>query len=95
MRAKLFELTAEFRVCVRAAANNDAWICRRLSYADATCFSVARLAPGAGLTTAEIAGVGNRHMDDATAGRMTGMMTFLGDSLKHYCETGEILRFQR
>ena len=38
---------------------------------------------------------GNRHMDDATAGRMTGMMTFLGDSLKHYCETGEILRFQR
>jgi hypothetical protein len=29
---------------------------------------------------------------DATAAGMTGMMTFLADSLKHYCESGEILR---
>ena len=35
---------------------------------------------------------GNRHMNDATADGMTGMLTFLADSLKHYCETGEILR---
>jgi hypothetical protein len=35
---------------------------------------------------------GNRHVNDATAEGMTGMMTFLADSLKHYCETGEILR---
>lgn len=35
---------------------------------------------------------GNRHIDGSTSDRMTGMMNFLGDSLKHYCKTGEILR---
>lgn len=35
---------------------------------------------------------GNRHLDGSTADGMTAMMTFLADSLKHYCETGEILR---
>ena len=35
---------------------------------------------------------GNHHVGDATADGMTGMMTFLADSLKHYCESGEILR---
>jgi hypothetical protein len=34
---------------------------------------------------------GNRHVGDATADGMTGMMTFLGDSLKRFCETGDIL----
>jgi hypothetical protein len=35
---------------------------------------------------------GNPYVDDSTADRMTGMMTFLGDSLRHYCETGQILK---
>ncbi len=35
---------------------------------------------------------GNRHVGDATAQGMSGMLAFLADSLKHYCETGEILR---
>lgn len=35
---------------------------------------------------------GKRHLDGSTADRMTGMMTFLANSLKHYCETAEILR---
>jgi hypothetical protein len=35
---------------------------------------------------------GNGHIDGSTADRMTAMMTFLANSLKHYCETGEILR---
>jgi hypothetical protein len=35
---------------------------------------------------------GNRHVDEATAEGMTRILTFIGDSLRHYCETGEILR---
>ena len=45
-----------------------------------------------GFTVTALNEEGNHHVGDATAAGMTGMMTFLGDSLKHYCESGEILR---
>jgi hypothetical protein len=35
---------------------------------------------------------GNRHVNDTAAAGMDGMMAFLAGSLKHYFETGEILR---
>jgi hypothetical protein len=35
---------------------------------------------------------GDRHVGDATTAGMAGMLAFLAESLKHYCDTGEILR---
>lgn len=38
---------------------------------------------------------GNKVVDATTEEKVLAMLTFLGKSLKHYCETGEMLRINR
>lgn len=45
-----------------------------------------------GLTFTALNEQGNRLADDTLKERMTGMLQFLGESAKHYLETGNILK---